>query len=38
VLGQLAVSRSRTGYVALYRYRRASLRVEVLAIRHQAEG
>jgi plasmid stabilization system protein ParE len=37
-LRELVVSRGRTGYVALYRYRPASARVEVLGIRHQLEA
>jgi plasmid stabilization system protein ParE len=37
-LRELVISRGRTGYVALYRYRPASGRIEVLAIRHQLEA
>ncbi|MBI3186134.1 MAG: type II toxin-antitoxin system RelE/ParE family toxin [Myxococcales bacterium] len=37
-LRELVISHGRTGYVALYRVRGASGRVEILAIRHQREA
>ena len=37
-LRELVVSRGRTGYLALYRYREAEDAVLVLAIRHQREA
>lgn len=36
-LRELVIGQGRTGYVALYRHRRALERVEVLAVRHQRE-
>jgi len=37
-LRQLVISRGRTGYVALYRYREDIDQAVVLAIRHQREA
>ena len=37
-LRELVIGHGRTGYVALYRHRRALDRVEVLTVRHQREA
>lgn len=37
-LRELVISFGRTGYVALYRFRPALPRVEILAVRHQREA
>lgn len=37
-LRELVISRGRTGYVALYRYRESEDKVLILAIRHQREA
>lgn len=37
-LRELIISRGRTGYVALYRYREADDTILILAIRHQREA
>ncbi len=37
-LRELVISRGRTGYVALYRYREAEEAILILALRHQREA
>ena len=37
-LRELVIGQGRSGYVALYRYRAALDRVEILALRHQREA